>query len=582
MRSEGITELVGDIVLNCTGGTQIPAVAAGGAIPAGTVVPTVNLRIFLNTSVTSRLISDPWSEALLMINEPTAGYVGCVNGATVTTGPATLCNVYQGRVVGGNSVEFLGVPVIPPGTTGSTIYRITNIRANASAVAAGGSGTPGQVIGLISATPATFGSDPTLGQISPSFPINNPQQIIGLVTPGLAFAVRNAANDATLATTFGFLQCVSRSITSGSGRTSSGFAVLRYSENFPTAFKVRTNQTGPPTNFDTPLPVNPQNVPGFIYHTESGFYNPIGFAAGTNTAALVNAGLADSSTRVRALFANVPTGVRIFATIRELPSSNGSNQARLIGSAIGAFFPVTQFSSDLFGTWGTATQVVAEIPIVNGTGEAVWEVMNADALVTGRLDFGLAAAYTADVANNVPAAPATATITGSFAPVTGPTSASATAHIPRFVDLGTARNLFRINICMTNLLFPFVTNQVGFDTGLAIANTSRDPFGTPIQTGTCTLNAYGANAPAAITTPVVTPDSIYVTLASSAMPNFQGYLIAQCRFQYAHGFAFISDLGARNLAMGYLALIIPSTTDATRPADPFPNAGVGSGEQLGN
>jgi len=39
--------------------------------------------------------------------------------------------------------------------------------------------------------------------------------------------------------------------------------------------------------------------------------------------------------------------------------------------------------------------------------------------------------------------------------------------------------------------------------------------------------------------------------------GFSGYMIAQCRFQFAHGFAFISDLGARNLAMGYLALIIP-------------------------
>jgi len=34
-------------------------------------------------------------------------------------------------------------------------------------------------------------------------------------------------------------------------------------------------------------------------------------------------------------------------------------------------------------------------------------------------------------------------------------------------------------------------------------------------------------------------------------------MIAVCNFQFAHGFAFISDLGARNLAMGYLALVIP-------------------------
>ena len=45
-------------------------------------------------------------------------------------------------------------------------------------------------------------------------------------------------------------------------------------------------------------------------------------------------------------------------------------------------------------------------------------------------------------------------------------------------------------------------------------------------------------------------------MASSVAPNFQGYVIAVCQFQYAHGFAFISDVGARNLAMGYLALVV--------------------------
>jgi hypothetical protein len=40
MRAEGITELTGDIVLNCTGGTALAGVAAGGVIPADTTVPS--------------------------------------------------------------------------------------------------------------------------------------------------------------------------------------------------------------------------------------------------------------------------------------------------------------------------------------------------------------------------------------------------------------------------------------------------------------------------------------------------------------------------------------------------------------
>ena len=76
----------------------------------------------------------------------------------------------------------------------------------------------------------------------------------------------------------------------------------------------------------------------------------------------------------------------------------------------------------------------------------------------------------------------------------------------------------------------------------------------------------------------------YTTLASSVAPNFLGYMIAVCNFQYAHGFAFVSDVGARNLAMGYLALIIP---DPPRSAFPFECANSGivgcvpTGEQLG-
>src|SRR5713101_7264352 len=47
-RSEDITALVGDFVLNCVGGQPT---AFGGVIPA------VNVQVFLNTSLTSRLMN---------------------------------------------------------------------------------------------------------------------------------------------------------------------------------------------------------------------------------------------------------------------------------------------------------------------------------------------------------------------------------------------------------------------------------------------------------------------------------------------------------------------------------------------
>lgn len=550
VRAEGITELVGDVVLNCQGGVPVPGVTAGGVVPTtvpATMPATVNIRVSLNTNVTSRLLttSGNWSESLLVINEATSGLYGC-QGTSLSAGTSNLCNVYQGRVVDNNAVEFVGVPVLPPGSTGTTIYRVTNIRANASALAAG-SGL-GQIIGTITATPATLGSSPSTGLISPSFPINNPSQNLGSVLNGLTFTVRTAANDDTLSTTFNFSQCVSRTSTG-----SSGFAVLRYTEGFPTAFRLRGDAG--------------QNVLGFPYGTESGYYNPSAMAAGVNTQQFASAGFADAGTRVRAVFSNIPAGIRLFVTTGSL-STSVSNTAVLTQSEAGPLFPVPALSSQ-YGLAGTSLNV-AEVPIVSGTGMAVWELTTIDPLTAGRVDFGLFAIYTSDVANNAPAAPSQATVAGSFAPVsTVTTAATALSPVPRFVDEGASRNLFNINVCVTNLLFPFVTNLSLFDTGLAIANTTQDPFGTATQAGTCTLNWYGSGAPAATTTPSVAAGSTWVNTVMNLAPGFQGYMIAQCRFQFAHGFAFISDIGARNLAMGYLALIIPEG----RPA-------AGTGEAL--
>src|SRR5947199_7610147 len=65
-RSEGITELVGDLVLNCVGG--VPTAP-------GVAIPPVNVQIFLNTALTSRLLiaastAQQYSEALLLLDEP--------------------------------------------------------------------------------------------------------------------------------------------------------------------------------------------------------------------------------------------------------------------------------------------------------------------------------------------------------------------------------------------------------------------------------------------------------------------------------------------------------------------------------
>jgi len=109
----------------------------------------------------------------------------------------------------------------------------------------------------------------------------------------------------------------------------------------------------------------------------------------------------------------------------------------------------------------------------------------------------------------------------------------------------------------TRLLFSFVTNQAGYDTGIAISNTSSDPFGTKPESGTCTLSFFGAAAPSApVTTSSIASGTTYTTLASINAPGFQGYMIADCGFNFAHGFAFVTSLGAHSFSAGYSAVVL--------------------------
>lgn len=585
VRAEGLTELVGDLVLNCTGGTPTAA---------GNPVPQANVQIFLNTNVTSRLTNDPWSEALLMIDEPSAAAQrycsvngGCaITGVGAATGSdglvdgvdydqtsgsgGTVPNVYQGRNAGANSIVWLGVPIDPPGTNATRIIRITNVRANANQLGVSSTLIPTQIVMFVSVTGTT------------SVPINNPQQTVAFIQPGLSFSVRQAVSS--------YLQCVSfnsAAATDSSKSLINGLGtIVRFSEGFASSFKRRN--VAAYTDADTsPTPVN-QNVPGAIYNTETGFYNDTpSIVSGSSANGLAAAGLADHGTRLMARFANVPAGVVLYASLYPVvtcsdcgPSSRPAitaartattatlTQARLVttdANGGGSFSRVTGTNTSSFD-FGAAS---APISLNNGAGMAVWEVMNADPLTTQTYEFGIGVSYVANTSNNLPGL-GSATVAGSFAPLSTVTTQSSSAPLPRFADTSSARTIFTISACTTNILFVFLTNQAGFDSGIAISNTSVDPFGTAPQSGPCKLNYYGETtgggaAPAAQTSAVVPAGKQLTAVLSSggnygiaATPGFQGYMIAQCQFQYAHGFAFISDVGANKVSEAYLGLILDS------------------------
>ena len=133
------------------------------------------------------------------------------------------------------------------------------------------------------------------------------------------------------------------------------------------------------------------------------------------------------------------------------------------------------------------------------------------------------------------------TVTVSYDPVSNDED-----DIPRYVS-GPTNDVIEINDCTTTLLFPYVTNQQGYNTGLAITNASDGK-------GYCTIGYSGPDAPDDMMTPKpVEGGGQWVALLSNIAPEFQGYITASCEFRDAYGFAFITDAGP-SLAQGYLAV----------------------------
>ena len=544
VRSQGITELVGDVILNCTGGA--PTVL-------GAVVPQNNVQIFLNTNVTSRLLANGLSEAILMIDEPAAANQRVCSGTCSILGaptalgnginynlptPSTIQNVYQGSQAAPNSISWLGVPIDPPGSTGVRIIRITNIRANANQLGVSSTLIPTQIVMFISVSGNS--------QVA----INNPQQTVAYIQNGLNFSVFAGTTTSTSGVPVARQQCVSNNVGLSTDNTSTSFAqnrtlTLQFAENFASAFKVK-GALG-------------QNTPGQLYNNESGFTNAAFAATG-----LANAGLADSGTKLIARFNNVPAGTVMYVTVNQLANSTGGSTAKLIttdANGAGGSLP-----NSAVGASSSVDTGIAPVTLSNGSGSAVWEIDGANPIGLDTLRFGVSIAYTANPSANLPGL-GSSTVNGAFAPLSTVTTAS-TGPIPRFADTSSATAAFNIGACSTNILFPFLTNQAGFDSGVAVSNTSVDPFGTAAQAGPCTLFYYGNTtgggaAPAAQKSGVVNAGTLLLftlsgggNLGIAATPGFQGYMIASCNFQYAHGFAFISDVGANKVSEAYLALIL--------------------------
>ncbi len=564
VRAEGIAELVGDLILNCTGGTFTPA---------GQNIPQSNVQIFLNTNITSRTYAGNLSEAILTIDEPfpsagetpTPASAGPSTGAALTqtgcqainsancaiislgagvgaggsyNGSAGHYNVFQGSQNGPSQVVWLGIPIDAPGTAGTRVIRITNVRANACQLGVSSTLVPTQISMFI----AVNGSQ----QVT----INMPQQVVAFIQPGLVATNKTAS----------YVQCVDINgtlLSSSAAAGQVGSIAVTATEGFASSFKVRnyaqlfTAGVSNATNGLPPSAVGLQNVLGYPYNTESGYVSttPGISPNGSGTGAI---GLADQGTQIAFTISNVGAGVNIFAPawVPLVPNTGGA--ATGLAVLQGATF-----------SGGTAPSV--QVTVTGNTASVTYEVWYSNPNVIESMSLSIFAAAISNTGQNLPAV-GTSQVAISFAPISTVQTTSTTAPVPRFCSTASPKTFFSINACTCDLLFPFVTNQAGFDTGVALANTSLDPFGTTPQQGPVVLNYYGSTTgggaapPAAKSQTVPAGQELIFTLSGggnfgiAATPGFEGYIIAVAQFQYCHGFAFISDVGAQKLAEGYLAI----------------------------
>jgi hypothetical protein len=607
IRAEGLSEHVGDIIITCTApGTTVAT--SGSAADRGQI--SVNFGVPIATKTVASGL-----EAMLVIDEPGTQSGSIPQGLFGSQGPIVVCdevqnatavlaaagcptfaynngtfwvantnglaagtqaaNAYQG-VIGGTSgsnlniINFNNVPVIPPGSTGvQRIYRITNVRVTpgSSAIAATVTATPnsGSTFGLTLANATATVATPVTG-ILPS---------LGSVTSAESL-------------------CVASQLYSTSPYTKANLAILTFKEGFSNAFKTRV--------LPLALGAGASEGTGATQTKITGKYT-IGTTAYTsyNSESMTmftlngggSVGLADTPTRLKAVFTNLDTKAKYYVSINNVvdfstnataPSNGGAGDQTNIPWAV---LDVNQgITKEIDGSPVTAAASVglgnnvvnvAQVTNTSGAGEVIWEIANDKTATQNSFNFALYVTYDPSAAASTPAVTTSAnapTVTLGFAPTNGTNGATATTppgstttNIPRFTfpTAATSSTFFNAITCQTVLLFPYVTNNSNFETGMSISNTALDPFGTPQGApGSCNMYFYGLNPSAgAVPFPPVaaSPNTISAgqqyanTVSGLGLVNFAGYAIAVCNFQFAHGFAFVQTK-AGTMAMGYLPLVM--------------------------
>jgi hypothetical protein len=356
IRHEGLTELVGEVYLLCSGGTPTAA---------GEPVPLMELRYRTNppVNITNRNLAPFWPDALLAIDEPysvanqrvcgaqgdietspgVCSITGTGDGTGGYTGAPGRPNIFHARRPPGLENELVWVvPVDPPGNGGAwRILRIMNVRVNASQLELP---PPSYPPNLLRAELTLKGGSP-VQLLAPEPIVAYP---IAAVNVEVAPASLCGAPDAPMVVTF--------------------------SERFPSALRKRSEAVTTDPNVSPPpgeaLPL------GVEHRTESGLFN-LSFPVLQNRGDLRRAGLADHGTRVFIRISNVPPGRKLRATavvpLMDQRIGGQTGFARLVWTDERGRGPFRPVPADEEG--------MARVPRFGNDWLAVYEILSTDTTV---------------------------------------------------------------------------------------------------------------------------------------------------------------------------------------------------------
>ncbi len=523
VHADGIAELVADIVLTCT--------ADPSALPQIRPDLQLDVEVALNVSVTNRRDFGPGSDvtsAVLVVNGndcPNPSSEGAAFGSCGA--PSSVVQDPQyGRLDGVNRLQWAGVALPFPGALraepeGADNPSIVTIRIR---------GIHGNASQMRLSGGGSRSGAPLMASVS-----IDPGAGAGIVVQNSPLAVAHPFTGLILGEPDGETATVCLDEDRGS-------ATVHLQEGFPNAFGARGQDGADP---------RPNSTGG-------------------------------RAARILLEFRGIPDGIDV-----QLPSIVACHQPQFDGSALRDALTLGLVSGhDRNGSGGSASTASGtaagetSLLLTEGEAHAVYEVRAQDRYRVE--DCHIPVLFEADT---ILERKAHGRVSASFAPRSSVLVASRDAPQPRFAaEVGMSESRMDFAACRTTLMFPFVTNQAGFDTGVVITHGSPSALigGTGRErTGSCDLHYFGATPDTSQfllvqhSTSIDAGEQLVMTVSSGnsaqnilGTNQFEGYIMAVCGFPEARGYAFISDGfgGIADLAMGYLAPIISTDAEGSRIA----------------